>query len=306
MTYQLRPEDGLIVSAKAVLTQQLLAAAQSLENPDHGRNDAVHRARRRLKRARALYRLIAAAAPEFRKIENVRLRDIARDLATLRDASALVETVIYLQAWTQSEEERQALDTALHVLTAQCEQTVEHDEVWNTHIVSASAACRQAAEALAVQDIPLRRAKASRILEKAWKTLLKKAHHAMAACHEGNEAESYHDLRKATQTYWMYLSLLRDLWPSAFALKRQSAKQLADQLGHEHDLSMLTAALDQQASRFAGGETLSHLLGIVIRQQQALRAEALAAAETLFGDHAAQEPAIIASLWQRYADAHQD
>jgi hypothetical protein len=298
MTYQLRPEDGLIASAKTILTEQLMAAASDLENPVNGRDDAVHRARRRLKRARALYRLIAAAAPELRKSENIRLRDIARDLASLRNASALVESLIYLQSFAEHEDEHQALLQALSLLDIQRSQAFESEESGEQPIQNAIAACRDAADLLAATEIPLRRTKAAHILQKAWKKLLSRAHHAILACEEGFEPESFHNLRKITQTYWMYLSLLRALWPSAFALKRQSAKQLADVLGHENDLAMLSAAIDAQAARFDSAETLSHLLGMIIRRQQALREEALVAAKTLFGEDCEQEPAIIASLWR--------
>jgi chromosome segregation ATPase len=304
MTYQLRPEQGLIASAKTILLEQLIAAANALENPINGRGDAVHRARRRLKRARALYRLIAAAAPDLRKSENIKLRDIARGLASLRDASALMESLNYLQSFAQNEDEHQALRQALSLLDTQSHQTPESHENWDHHLQNAAAACRDAADLLTSTDIPLRRAKAARVLQKAWKKLLARAHHAISACEEGCEAESFHDLRKVTQTYWMYLSLLRELWPSAFTLKRQSAKQLADVLGHENDLAMLTAAIDQQAARFDNAETLSHVLGMIIRRQQALREEALIAAKALFCDGVELEPAIIAGLWRLNADEH--
>lgn len=299
MTYQLRPENGLIISAKAILHEQLMAAANVLENPPNGVDDAVHRARRRLKRTRALYRLIAAAAPDLRKSENIRLRDIARQLATLRDASALIESLRYLQSFADNEDERQALQRALSVLDI---QTAESTDSAEQTMQNAAAACRNAADLLHSTDIPLRRAKAARIVQKAWKKLLARAQQAILACEEGLEAESFHDLRKATQTYWMYLSLLRGLWPSAFALKRQSAKQLADVLGHENDLAMLSAAIDAQAARFDSAETLSHLLGLIIRRQQALREEALVAAKALFGDDIGLEPAIIAQLWRLRVD----
>lgn len=302
MTYQLRPEDGLLTSAKTVLTEQLTAAANHLENPVNGRDEAVHQARRKLKRARALYRLISAAAPDFRKQENTRLRDIARSLASMRDASALMESLSYLQAWAQNEEEQQALNAAQEPLAARCAQTLRPDTDGNNLLERAAAECRAAIEALDKADIGASPAKSGRILQKAWRKLLLQGREAILACQSNCEAESFHDLRKIAQTYWMYLSLLRDLWPSTFLLKRQGAKQLADQLGHENDLAMLAAALDQQADSFESAETLSHLLGMIIRQQQVLRADALAAAEALFADGPELEPAIIMALWQLGSD----
>jgi hypothetical protein len=113
------------------------------------------------------------------------------------------------------------------------------------------------------------------------------------------QGEAYHDLRKAAQAYWMNLSLLRELWPSAFAAKRRDAKRLVDLLGHEHDLTVLTALLDHEPELFGNGEGQSFLLAIIIRRQQDLRREAIALAGQVFADPAKDEAGVIETLWLR-------
>ncbi len=98
----------------------------------------------------------------------------------------------------------------------------------------------------------------------------------------------------------MNLSLLSELWPSAFHAKRDKAKTLVDLLGHEHDLTVLTSLLDQEPDLFGDGEGQSFLLAIIIRRQMDLRREALALAETVFADAAKEEGAIIETLWLRH------
>jgi len=304
MAYRLRLDLKPAAAAADMLADLLQSAANDLETSadteQRARDRAVHIARRKLKRARALYRLFAPAIPDLRRKENGRLRQIARSLSGLRDAATLLESIETLQDATVSDEEMHALD---HAWTALSQR---HERQANTFLASqaelmrdAADGCREAADQAARIDFDDRPAKAARIVAKAWKKTFKRAASAMDACQAGGEGESYHALRKATQTYWMHLSLLRDLWPSTIEMKRTAAKQLADILGQENDLSVLTAALDAEAGLFADGETLSHLLAIIIRQQQTLRRQALDAAEVLFADGPDLEASVIEALWLR-------
>ncbi|MUZ75799.1 CHAD domain-containing protein [Agrobacterium vitis] len=302
MAYRLRPDLKTGTAIAEMLGALLQAAAADLDSgakaPPGERDRAVHLARRKLKRARALYRLIAPAIADLRRRENRRLGDIARSLSSLRDAAALLESVEALQEATLSDEEADALQQAWAVLSDRHERLATNLEAGQSALMrDAADGCREAADIAMGIEFNDRPAKVARIFARAWSKTFKRAEAAMAACHDASEAESYHELRKATQTYWMHLSLLRDLWPSAMEMKRAAAKQLADLLGHENDLSVLTSVLDEDSSLFAGGETLSHLLAIIIRQQQALRRQALEAADALFADGPDLEPAVIEALW---------
>ncbi|MDQ0456220.1 CHAD domain-containing protein [Rhizobium paknamense] len=302
MAYRLKPEADFRDTVQSVLAEQLQQAEHLLETAPNGLHDAIHAARKRLKRSRALYRLIAAAIPDLRQQENARLRDIARRLSTVRDAAALVETLGFLETHAESEGERQALSEAKTAFTARRERIAEATGDLADAAKRAAQGCREALAAFEAEaDLPQRPAKSARIIAKGWKKTMKRAANALVQCREAPHSEAFHDLRKATQTYWMQLSLLRDLWPSALSAKRQTAKQLADCLGHEHDLSVLAGVLDAEAGLFADAETLSHLFGLIIRQQQALREDALTRAETLFADGPEPEASIIAALWLRAA-----
>lgn len=80
-----------------------------LRDRPSGPHEAVHDARKRFKRLRALYRLVARGAPDFSREENARFRDIARSLAFARDATALVETADYLEPFALSDAQGKAL-----------------------------------------------------------------------------------------------------------------------------------------------------------------------------------------------------
>ena len=96
MAYHLRPDKPFTVEFVAVAEQQLSKAVRYLADKPDGAHTAIHDARKRFKRVRALYRLIQPDAKEFRSRENKRIGDMARSLSAVRDATALVETVDYL------------------------------------------------------------------------------------------------------------------------------------------------------------------------------------------------------------------
>jgi CHAD domain-containing protein len=303
MAFRLRPGRPFTEEFRSVAESQLSQAIEILQNQAHGPHEAVHDARKKFKRVRALYRLIQADAKEFRRRENARIRDIAQTLSAVRDATALVETVDYLTSQAKSPEEMAALAFASKALTERRDRIAHEEQDLPAKMEAAAASSRQAIEALQdlrLEDDPRRTAKR---LGRSWKKQRQRAQAALAECHANAHAEVFHDLRKAGQTYWMHLALLGSIWPSAMSAKQKEAKQLVDLLGHEHDLSVLTQLVNESPELFGESETLALLLGAIITRQQALRQEAREMARDVFADSPEVEGGLVELLWQVAAKA---
>ncbi|MDP9836062.1 CHAD domain-containing protein [Neorhizobium huautlense] len=301
MAYRIRPSEPLTQEIRAVAEKQLGRAVTLLEEQPDGQHKAIHDARKRFKRVRALYRLIEPDAKAFRKVENARIRDIAKSLSTARDATALIETTEYLVSDATSAEEIAALTFASNALIERRDRIVADETDLEEKITAAIAEGRAAIDALQTLDLGDSAAKAAKCLGKAWRKQRNAAASALAACHAQPEADVFHELRKSGQIYWMHLSLLRDLWPSAMRAKHDDAKVLVEILGHEHDLSVLTQLINEQPELFGDGDTMARLLGAVISKQQALRHQALRMADSVFADDGEEESRIIAMLWKAAA-----
>lgn len=301
MAYRLRPSEPFTSEFRSVARQQLSKAIGHLQDHPDGPHEAIHDARKRFKRVRSLYRLIQPDAPDFRGRENARIRDIARQLSSVRDATALVETVTYLTDFAASPDERTALDKARTTLTSRRDRIAEEEHDLPAKMKTAIEGCRAAIDALDALNLSDRPRKTARHLGKAWKKQLVKAHAALAECEKHGGAEAYHELRKSGQAYWMHLSLLRDIWPSAMLAKQGECKTLVDLLGHEHDLSVLTELADKEPDLFGNGDTLARLLAAIINRQQALRRDALEQAHALLSETPKQEASLITLLWERAA-----
>jgi len=301
MAFRIRPDRPFTAEFCSVVEHQLRQAIHFLEEQPDGPHEAIHDARKKFKRVRALYRLIQPDAKAFRLRENERIRDMAKTLSIVRDATALVETVDYLAGEAVSPEEIAALNTASKALIARRDRIASDETDLPAKIAAAVQTCRDAIEALAELQLDDSPQKTARRLARAWRKQLSRAAADLVACEEGADAEAFHDLRKVGQTYWMHLALLSDLWQSAMRAKKEQAKMLVDLLGHEHDLSVLTQTVNENPDLFGDSDTLALLIGAIIARQQELRHKAIEQAKIVFADDADTEAARIALLWREAA-----
>jgi len=302
MPYRIRPDRALLAEVRAVARRELEKAIETLEARPDGLHEAIHAARKKFKRLRNLYRLVARTDKEFRRAENARLRDAGRSLSRIRDATALIETVEHLAEHALTDDEAETLAAAREIVAQRRDEIAAAETDLEAKVSLVVAECRTAIDSLASLALPDKPGQVARLIAKGWRRGLDEAHEALDICRGEGHGEAFHDLRKAAQAYWMNLSLLGDLWPSAFAAKRQQAKRLVDILGHEHDLTVLTTLLDEEPETFGDAEGQSFLLAIIIRRQQDLRRQALDLAAEVFTDTPRQEAAIVEALWIRCAE----
>ncbi|MFD1746874.1 CHAD domain-containing protein [Rhizobium helianthi] len=303
MAFSIKPSKSFGGEFARVAEAQLRLAIDSLEKRPEGTHEAIHAARKRFKRLRALYRLVEPDARSFRERENERIRNMARTLSAVRDATALVETLDYLKSASSGEEEMEALQEAQERLRNRRDEIAQEAEAdLEARLQAAVETCQEAIQALDHLDLPEGRTRTAKRLEKVWRKQLGKAHRALEECRTSHTEEAFHELRKCGQVYWMHLQLLYDLWPSAIEAKREQVKHLVDLLGHEHDLSVLVQTINETPDLLPKSETLALLLGAVIRNQQALRSEVLSRAQQIFIDRPSNEAAIVATLWLEAAD----
>jgi CHAD domain-containing protein len=120
MAYRLALADDLAASLQSVARDQLEGAADGLADGDDP-VEAVHDARKRIKKTRAALRLARPGLPKrVYRAENSALRDTARGLSGARDADVMVETAEKLgerfaghAAWPVEGDERAVLVPAL-------------------------------------------------------------------------------------------------------------------------------------------------------------------------------------------------
>ncbi|MGM4982329.1 MULTISPECIES: CHAD domain-containing protein [Rhizobium] len=303
MSYRIRPDRPLDDEVQRVAAHQLGKAMAVLTDRPQGLHEAVHAARKNIKRVRGLYRLIAPRAREFQQQENDRLRDMARTLSGVRDATALIEVSHYLQATATSEDELHALARVTEVLTTRRDRLSEAETDLEDKAQAAIATCGEAIQALKGASFESGRRDTARLFQKSWRRNGDKAMQALSECQgEAAHAESFHDLRKRSQDCWMHHMLLRDVWPAAMHAKQLEAKALVDVLGRYLDLSILSGVADREPHLFNGSDDRARLLEAIISRQQTAREEALNRGRWVFADKPEREARTIKRLWLEMAE----
>jgi CHAD domain-containing protein len=218
MAYRLSLDD-LAASVRRVAGDQLGTAADGLEDPGDP-VEAVHDARKRLKKSRALLRLARPAmrADAFRAY-NRELRDQGRALSGARDADVMVETVDALAAHNTRRVKR------AHFMAVRGRFVTGTDGALPEHRVP------QLADG--VDRWPLGGISSDTLVE-AIETTYRRGRKAAA---KPATTENLHEWRKRVKDLWYQARLLGN--------KRlaKDAKALSKPLGDDHDLAVLSAEL---------------------------------------------------------------
>jgi CHAD domain-containing protein len=297
MPFSIRPDRDFKSQFRKVARRQLRHAIKTLDERPQGLDQAIHEARKRLKRVRSLYRLVSSEMPKFSSRENARLRGIAKSLSTLRDAAALVETATYLHDRARDTDEAEALGRIVGVLGARRDQIAAAQS--DPQAMAADTVCALKKAIAALDDISLKggHRRHGRIVARGWDDAIRKARKALAACEGHVSTEAFHTLRKRAQDYRAYHTLLNPLWPAAMVAKYNAATGLIDLLGRVNDLELLCDLVETEHHHFDNADDLAHLLYAIIFHQQQDRHAAIDRAEEIFGKGADHEATRIELLW---------
>ena len=325
-----RPEDGLRRLAKALIDD----AIAQVEDPDAESEDAVHEARKDMKKLRGLLRLVRPAAPDLYKAENRYFRDAAAHLAVVRDADAALETfdsVLERARMTMSvegaapvgaEADASSLldDTEPIELASVRARLVDYRD--EAHAGAGDVQQRldefRARMLEARKRIPewrLRETDASendfRLLGPGLKKTYKRGRKAMGRAYDEPSVEAFHDWRKRTKYLRYQLRLLRPGWPKLLKAQDRAVKELQSLLGDDHDLAVLEGLLNRlrKDAPASGAEYEAErvLRAEMRRQSDLLRQRARGLGEMVYAERPKGLKRRLGAYWrQAKREAHQD
>lgn len=298
MAYRLDPSEAFTEEFRRIASEQLNKARDLLREQPDGLDSSVHEARRCFKRLRGLYRMIGKDAPDFRKAENARLRDAARNLSAARDATVLAGVAASLQRSASNNQQAVMLEHTALALEERRDKLVAASGDIHQKADEAAAACALALEAVRQVTFSNGRKTTARRVAKAWKRSLKEAQSALEACKTATSAAEFHELRKCCQTHHFYIKLLQPLWPSAMHAKGIRAKDLADRLGEHNDHAVFASLMADDPGLFGTAEQRNLLSQILSERQAGLHKETLKTAKLVFGGNPKHEAAVIVALWR--------
>ena len=254
--------------------------------------EAVHEARKDLKKLRATLKLVRPLIGEKAYgRENARFRDAGRALSDVRDAQVRAQTIDALAKrfsddpppggwWTLRALLVYELsgNGALESLREQVSDEIERGDQ-------------------AIEDWPLG-ANGFDLLGPGLKRAYSRGRRRFRDARKDPSDERLHEWRKRSKDLWYQLRLVRRAWPEVMTTTADEAHELSDRLGDDHDLVVLTADLEDARPPLSHKQ-LEHLRKLIGKRRKELQGEAFAYGERLF----AEKPKRFVERIERYWDA---
>jgi CHAD domain-containing protein len=288
MAFQLEQDESVARGVQRVLVREIDKALERL-GADDPSPAAVHDARKRFKKVRALLKLSRKGlGTRFYQRENARFRDAGKPLTNVRDGQALVEALDALGKCFADELGSPETLAPVRKALVQRAEALQQRVLGDRETLAAVAADIQLAR---------RRLKGRKFRKGGWVVFRSglmrtygRGQEALEAVLAERSVEHLHEWRKRVKDLWHQLQFLQGACPVVLGESADRYHELADLLGDDHDLTVLTQVLAQELTQFAepaaaGEEPLaSRLQCLIERRHEELREQALELGHRLHAD----------------------
>ena len=297
MAFALDPARPIPKAVKKAAEKQLRKNVEALTGQTElGPDEAAHDARKRTKKLRALLRL---ARPELGEKaysrENRALRNAARLLSPVRDAWVLVEALDDLVTPADDTLSAESVAGFRAVLAG------EHRELQTG--LEEEGAPQQAA---AAYEEALGRVSRWPLKDHGWSSLdegvedvFRRGRQAMKRARAKNRADQFNEWRKQVKYLRHQFGLLRRVWPDVLEAMADTADELGERLGADHDLAVLR---DRVVSDSALAPAVREaLLDRIDTRRKEHQREALALGRRLYAEKPSALRQRLGRLWNAAA-----
>jgi CHAD domain-containing protein len=259
MPYRLSDGEAADEAIRRTAAEQLDRAINELtDGVPNDPVEAVHAARKALKKERSLLRLARGSMKSAtRRRENAALREAGRRLSAARDAEVVVQSLGDLAQRYAGQVPEKTFEELRTLLSATGQGQRES--------VTGSGLAGEVAEELRAAR---RRTGEWRLRRQGWKAVeeglrrsYRRGRRAYKRARAEPTVEHLHEWRKRAKDYWYHLRLLEPVAPRTMKGHAKDAHRLSDLLGDDHDLALLRESLrDARATVAADVDAVIRLL----------------------------------------------
>ena len=293
MSYRLRKHETLQKAIRRIARDQIDKAIHEIDDEALNDQETIHQVRKRCKKLRALIRLFRPVLGKNYQTENAAYRDIATNLAIIRDEQSLVVALESLLA-KAGHAERGNFDQVLENLRAR-RDAADQKSSQNPEVLLLDARKKlvKARQRVARWDI---NKEGYQAFSGGFNTTYKRGRLAMKKAFKREQINDFHEWRKRVKYHGHHLKLLKPLWPEVNKVVRQQANTLADILGNDHDLALLSTLLESEGKRLAEDELRLKLQAVIAAELEALQSQAWSIGQRLH----AEKPKALNKRWKHY------
>lgn len=281
--------NGRSLDAKAALKADLAAARAALENVRLQREERVHAARRKLKHARSMLRILRPLLGDDYDRRRIALRDAAAELSGARDLDVMAATCAKL---TERAPERlhPALAQVRSALLAEADQAHAHE----TPIADVAETLRLAeADTAAIPDLDAPAALYGEELARAYKAARK----AMDAARLREGDHPFHDWRKRVKHQWHLSQMAKGQSELVSKKGVKRLDRLGETLGLENDHAVLAAKLLDDPLLAGDGAIADRIHDVIDARRAKLQAKALKLGDRIYAAAPSDVRAEIEAVW---------
>ena len=281
--YRLKQKESLSEGIARVARGRIDHAIDELRGKtDSTAEEAVHEARKDLKKLRALMRLARGELGEssFAR-ENTCFRDAGRELAAARDSDVMLDTL-------------KALDIPAE-LGWDLRKAIQAHRARNgngSRREAAAGVVEMLREARGrMDDWPLERDSFGAVREGLERTY-RRGRRDFKEVQASPSVEGLHEWRKRVKELWYHHTLLRPLWPPVMEAVGDEAHELADRLGDDHDLAVLADWIREHT------DADPEFFEAVDRRRAELQGEAMTLGARIYADKPSGYVRRLRRLWE--------
>lgn len=298
MPYRLKRRESTPKGVRRIAREQIDRALAELGEETPASGVAIHQARKRFKKLRALLRMLKPCLEtRVYKAQNRRLRAMGHALAGKRDADVMLQTLDGLQQTLRDSGHDPEFTGLREMLRARRA----------AHGHKGSGMTEPPERAVAAELAGLRKqvghwsfqGDGFDLAGPGFRRIYKRGRKAMRQARKHPGDRQFHDWRKRVKDHWYHCRLLKYLWPAPMRTRAGELKRLSDLLGDDHDLAVFRQTLHKLPDSKLPSSEDAMLQSAITERQHALRASALQLGLRVF----AEKPGAIQKRFGRYARA---
>ncbi|MGK2956549.1 MAG: CHAD domain-containing protein [Solirubrobacterales bacterium] len=290
--YRLDREGLPATEIRRVARGRVESAARNLREADpSNQTEAIHEARKDMKKMRAVLRLVRedVGITMFRE-ENRRYRDAARLLSDSRDAEVLIETVESLGE--SYPDDAPAIGPMIERLKLRRDEgSAEGTGETDPRLAEAARTIEEGGRVIDQWDLT---AADWQLFAGGLRRTYRDGRRGLEIVEADPTAANVHEWRKRVKDLWYQLRLLRNSWKTGLKANVREASRLAELLGEYNDLSIL---LDELVSNQWYDPATSALTLMAINRQAELLDEALPLGRRIYAEKPGQFASRIGAYW---------
>jgi hypothetical protein len=293
MGFRLKSGQAVSTEVRRIVLRQLDLAASELKSiGDPESDEAIHVARRRVKKIRAIIRLVRPVLEKtYRELEPD-LRRVSRLLAPVADGQGVIDTLDELGRRYPKLLPRKTV-AALRTDLLEREKRIDAEADSRGVLQRASSMLR--AHRGEVMQWRLR-AEGFEAIAIGLKKCVRRARNAMGLAWKNPTAAHHHTWRRHVKAHWFHVRLLEARCEDRLLPVQRRLETLDGILGEHHNLALLRDVLVEDCS--LSRQESSRCLRVVARYQRVLRQHAQLLGMRIYGEKPGRFVRRVRKLWQ--------